>query len=57
MAVWAVAFVIYTALHHGGRVAKRRVMLSDISNDKLLSATQLLESNDALKNDIRILCT
>ena len=29
-------------------------MFSDISDDKLLSATQLVESDDALKNNIRI---
>jgi len=33
---------------HGGRVAKRLVMFSDISDDKWLSTTQLIESTEDL---------
>ena len=31
-------------------------MFTDISDDKSLSATQLVESDDVFKNNIRILC-
>jgi len=33
---------------HGGHVAKRIAMFSDVSDDKLLSATQLIESMESL---------
>ena len=35
-------------LQHGGRVTKRNLMFSDIFDDELLSATQLIKSSEGL---------